>query len=484
MKNYFVLIWVYLTISLCCLFTYCPEQYLSKLWVNSSIFMHLIFFFLWIIFSEKRTRRLNWYNPTVLFSLSYIIVFIQIPWLYANFPNLQPLVSFLIPHPEIINKSIFISLIGLSAYYLGDSFEFSYISKKNVSEEKKILFGKISILIKVFLKINWIIFFIFMILAGRGLFGSFVYDGFESLGAGATHFNSIMFIISGLLTAAEALRISKMKVNTFKEFILVYNKSILLFLLVSNLAFLLSGERGTIIAMVFNFITPYYLFIKPLKFSKALILATITAFILSFMGGARTRDSSETSRDRINRGLSLTSDLSIESVHKWPTFHLAVSYWVYNTTLGIIPSNYDYAYGRYLWTDLTQIIPFYQRVFPARRDYVGQSSAFLTNYLTDGRFQYGVGTTVLGAIYMDFGIYGIPIFMFILGFIMRSSIVKVSQLNNIKGVFYLFCFSHLMFASLRIPRSTPFFMLQTLAWGFIIFYLVNLFIDKVIYTKN
>ena len=83
---------------------------------------------------------------------------------------------------------------------------------------------------------------------------------------------------------------------------------------------------------------------------------------------------------------------------------------------------------------------------------------------------WGLGANLIADIYMNFGLIGIIILMFILGLIIRKlqlSLIEGSSVLNL--VVYLFLLSF----SLYLPRSAYLTPLRFVLWAIIIYYLVK-----------
>ena len=83
---------------------------------------------------------------------------------------------------------------------------------------------------------------------------------------------------------------------------------------------------------------------------------------------------------------------------------------------------------------------------------------------------WGLGTNLIADIYMNFGLFGVLIFMFLLGVIIRKLQISVQTKSNILNlVVYLFLLSF----SLYMPRTTYFTPLRFVLWSIIIYLIVK-----------
>lgn len=468
--RYDLFIWFIAFVFSICGVIYYPGDGADAIWLNVTLTSSVFMFVFWL-WANRRQRRGNWFHPVILFSLSYLIVYFQVPWCVTHDFSIT---SYYYPFPNMINRTASIAVLGLSAFYLGSSSasHFFYKKMQPSSQSQTIMYSRIGMkkVVNILLIVSSFLFVFFIMLAGKQMYVSFIYDGVLSWGPGATYVNTILFLVTSLLTAVEAVRLSQTKFRSFKDFIFEYDKGVLFFLLVTNLPYLLSGERGTIISFVFAVVAPYFLFSRPLRWRHFVVIIVMSAIILTFMGNMRTRDETVIWKDRLDKGSESVSALSL-SPNKWPTIHLAASYRIFNAAVKIVPNYYPYAEGRFIWGNISSLIPFYRRIFPLDpKDYIGSGSLFFTNFLRKGDMSAGEGSAVLGATYLDFGTYGVPVVMFLLGWLLNLVVLKVKQNFTPNAVLWMFLFIYAMFQSVKISRSDPFFWIQNAGWGALLFY--------------
>lgn len=449
-----------------------PDGSPDAMWLNVTLTGSVLMFIFWV-YSSERERHGNWLHPIILFSFSYLIVFFQVPWCVAHGYDLP---AFYYPFPMEINRCASIAFLGLASFYLGYCW-FSCFSSNpptllSYTHSMPLSPGGVTKTKRILLAICWLLFFVFIKLAGAAFYLTFIYDGGASWGAGAAYVNTLLYLVTGLVTAIEAVRLSQLQIRSFREFISSYDRGILFFLFLSNLPYLLSGDRGTLLAMGFIVVTPYFLFFRPLKRREFFILLFATAIALTFLGKMRTRDISMEWGERFVKGATAVIALS-NNPNEWPTIELGASYRCFNAAVGIVPSKYSYAQGRFLWGNFSSMIPFYQRIFPLYdENYIGNASLFFTNFLRSGDFSSGEGSAVLGATYLDFGVYGVPVILFLLGWVMALVTKKARQNLLPNAVLWMFLFLFAMFQAVKIARSDPFFWVQNAAWGALIFFTI------------
>lgn len=466
--NYNTFFWIAGLFASLIFLYFTPSGVADPHWINGALIISLSFFSFWLWVSRFQ-RQGNWFHPVIFFSLSYIIVYFQIPYCVANGYYINPRYC---PYPDKINICASLAVVGLISFYLGNHC-YTFFHKHPTAQKFSVFRTKrLNRVKKILLISNWALFLVFISLAGRQLYSTFTYDGSLSWGGGATYINVILFLMTSFLVAIEAVRIGQVGVKNMKEFFLAYDKSIILFLCISNLPYILSGERGTLIGVACAVVAPYFLFCRPLSFKMFFILILSAATFLTFLGNMRTRNEYMNWGERFDNGLHSVTELSSQP-NQWPTIHLAASYRIFNTAVAIVPRFYPPAQGQFLWGNISAIFPFYQKVFPNNSgDYIGHASSFFTNYLRDGDFSAGEGSAALGSIYLDFGALGIFPIMAILGFLLRLITFKVMYVHSTNATLWMFIYSYALFQAIKIPRSDVFFWAQNVVWATILFLIV------------
>jgi hypothetical protein len=462
------LIWAFVTVGVLVVMPFYPAGAADPFWVGDMTALSLISALLWLLLTTKERRR-NWFHPTIIFSLSYLIVYFQVPLLKAQGIDVS---GYLVPFSAEINFGAGLALLGLCSFYFGYSCSRAYHFRPSITARAPVIYSDRGLkrVSSVLLAICVTVYLVFIALAGTDLLLAFVYDGGLSWGAGASYANVLLGIFTGMLVAVESTRICYSRVTSLVSFFGKYDKRVLAFVIASNLHNFVIGERGTVIAVSLGVMAPYFLFFKPLRARSFLAILVLAAITLTFLGASRTRDSSLSIEQRTDNGIRAVAGLST-SPEDWPSMELAGSYRVFNTALGIVPEKYDYARGRFVLGQLAAVIPFYYRFVPLDPDtYIGSSSLFFTNYLRKGNLESGEGSSVLGAIYLDFGAVGIPAVMFLLGWFVSYVARKIELVHNENSVFWMYTYIYMMFQVLKLPRSDPFFWVQNVVWGALIFF--------------
>ncbi|WP_081528987.1 O-antigen polysaccharide polymerase Wzy [Mycolicibacterium vaccae] len=138
--------------------------------------------------------------------------------------------------------------------------------------------------------------------------------------------------------------------------------------------------------------------------------------------------------------------------------------------LANVPEYFDYGYGLYKLVGLAGVIPFIRgAVIPPEMPFT-QSSDVLVMILLGPSATWGVGTNVIADIYMDFGLFGVPILLFLVG--LGVAYTRVSLINHPdspwRAVFYLVTLALVA----ELPRYSLTFPVRPLVWVFLLFWAV------------
>lgn len=225
----------------------------------------------------------------------------------------------------------------------------------------------------------------------------------------------IIFIYLYYLIFKDVYRCSK-KAYNFRTFIQICNKPILVISIITVLYYLLSGGRVTPMRIILLYVFCYYFFINKISTKTFFLAGIIGLFTMFLIGGLRnlwgdnqiTYDMVETVTNVVNP-LYYTRDLVINS----RALYELVSY----------ADSVGPTFGKTFIQDIVAIVPGLQSVVNRVLGIssVDISSAYLvTNmYFQGDTFLIGLGTNVIGDVYVAFKSIGVLVFFFVLGSIMR-----------------------------------------------------------------
>ncbi len=147
-----------------------------------------------------------------------------------------------------------------------------------------------------------------------------------------------------------------------------------------------------------------------------------------------------------------------------------------------MPSNYDYQYGIYQLQQLLGVIPGLAGIFhnyTANGDVKTDGSANFISFLIQGdNPTYGDGTSLIADLYLDFGVIGVLVSMFIFGRFIRAHEHKMfigEYIPSLAWLAILYFFSK----SLYLSRSTLMLEVSDIVLAFLIVKL-NFSVNKLI----
>ncbi|WP_139800798.1 oligosaccharide repeat unit polymerase [Geothermobacter hydrogeniphilus] len=431
---------------------------------------------------EKRNLSLNWCHPVPVFVFGYCVVYYQLPFCYISGFDLSHYSNQVIFAPHNISYCVLLAVIGLSSFFCGEQILYLRSNNDNFIKINVELGGNFEsknqriMTVNNFVVFGSLLFFFFYI---RSI-GFYSYFGFSYGGATlprgilSTHFRFAFMVLLYLAILLEIYRLVLAKPDTLCGYFSVWDKRVLAVIIVTLVPFVLSGDRGAYLQPLALVVAPYYVLVKPLRFSQAVAAAIILSLMLVVVGDTRGR--SVTLKEAFINRVEAVSNPA-----KWPTIELANSFGTFNIATKYFPEYYSYNNGLNMLYRIASLVPFSSYFTEVEKknkenDYIFISSLFFTNILTRGTFSSGSGTSSLADIYIDYGPYGIPIITFLwgvfMGFIGRKNSFTFSPVS-------VFLYAYYVYYSIYVNRSSFFFGWNIFVWVLILFY----FIDK-LYIDN
>lgn len=433
-------------------------EYFSKIYnfsLSLIFFLLVVFFLLW----HRRFDK-NWMRFDVLFIIGYSIVHIQIPFLASI--GVEPIRPYHIwINKDVVNYATWMSVVSINLWMLGYSF---YLKKPKINSHKEYKSNSENyLLIDIIILIA---FLGFLATAGSVLFSG-VYD-VDSWGAQAVYF---LLILSALIYLRIIFFFSEFNPSTsFKEIIkcTLRNKIFLIILIIYLLMFFLVGDRGEVLKTLLMIAFSYSLFIKKISFKLIFISIIIGSFLFTIIGLGRTNDLTSTNDGNLlERGY-----LALNDSNNKPNFtnELASSVRIQYRALDTVPLREPYLEGKTYIVGLFGIVPFASGfvvdTFDIDRQYLSSSKYF--TYLGQGLYPiYGEGSEILGDIYINFGIYGVFIIMFLFGLMSSKFYFKAKEFNMI----YILLYSILLIAAIRLSRASLFELYKSFFYIILLYYI-------------
>src|SRR5690606_8503022 len=156
------------------------------------------------------------------------------------------------------------------------------------------------------------------------------------------------------------------------------------------------------------------------------------------------------------------ADLATVSDHSGET-SFNISAITVRAALATVPAEEGFALGLYKLYGFAGVVPFVRGLAVAGHDLILTSADYLTRVMLPANAGWNVGTSLIADIYLDFGIFGVPMVMFLLGRIAgwAQNRVIADPFSTPKIVTYLLTLA--LFAEL--PRYAADFPVRILVWS-------------------
>ena len=450
----------------------------SLLWVTVCFSVVLSQFILYL--AVRRGKMLGGLiNPLITFSLSFIVVYFQFVYCYLLELELGTLMLLSI-NSETINYSVSLAALAYSVFIAGyhkfaqvpTDADF-YLAQPDLSNQhiRQII-------------INWLPFHIalnllFFMLVGRDfLFGGH-YDAGASWGRGSNEVATLISVAICVLVALETWRLQWRRPTTLISFLAVFDKKIMILSLVWIFPFVVVGDRGTYLSIIFCYIASYALVVKPLSLGQA--VTVFIALAVFAVVAVSIRQTGQTwNQGRFWEGLGQSKERLGFRLNDWPTMELAYSYRCWNVAIEIADEDKlpaDHFPGKYNLTWSTIYLPpLVNRFFdPFNDDEFKSPPGAITYYIKGHMEGSGSGSVSLAAPYFDFGILGIIIIplLYGIGYAVVENMIR--QKNSIYTIFiFIFC----VYSAIYVNRSEFYLVLRCSVWGCILLYVLVTFSRK------
>lgn len=379
----------------------------------------------------------------VLFTVSFFLANYAYPvFMYENNPYFSLFTRAFNEH--IITKCTALATVGYVAYSIG---------QYKLGAQPMTIKGKTNFSLLPVNGIDLMIMFVLFVL--------FLYASMSALRSGYSQSRSIgggFFYIFSLFYVYKyfAHSIGKStKFCTYCFFLMIGSYVVINFLL---------GNRGEPLYLCMAIVYCYHVYVKKISNLKFLSIVFIGLFVFYFVG--KTRISSE------QVGVSSRSERISEWEAEDNLLHYANEIIINNRSSFVLvdyADNNGYTYGKTWSVNFFSTIPFGQSfalkvLGIPKQDF---SSTHLTTYLEFGEDDpdaFGLGTNLVGDIYLCFGALGTLIFMYLFGKVIR----KVHDESLRRPSYYQMFYVILMALSVYYTRANLFCPLQMLAWTYVL----------------
>lgn len=223
--------------------------------------------------------------------------------------------------------------------------------------------------------------------------------------------------------------------------------------------FLIIGSRTIPLRIVFLSLILYNCYIVKITKFKVLSICLLGAFFMTFVG--LVRDGGNFTGDSVSSIWDLGKDLVIN-----------------NRSLYVLMEYADvhgYNYGETMLSNILSVFPFLQSIYLSL---TGSTVSDISsgNLVTDLFFSenpnmksFGLGTNLIGDIYVSFGVIGVAVLMFSLGFLLKKLYRLSCEGNHNSLLIYALLFMDVIY----LPRSSFFTSLRSVTWVLFISYICS-----------
>ncbi|MEA4967839.1 MAG: O-antigen polysaccharide polymerase Wzy [Bacteroidaceae bacterium] len=414
----------------------------------------LALFILLFLFLYKDSKDKNQFNFNILFSISFLFTSFIYP-VFFFLTNTYDIPFFVYGfNKEVINKSTMIALIGYNLYCIG-AFNALKTKRKFTFKNKK-YYNKINILIV------YILFFLFLSQVGALNLLKSYYGGTNTWGGISRY---IFFILIAFLWVTVIIELNNKQEQTIIRTILKMNKWLLCLILLYCSFFLIVGNRANILSLLIIIVGYLTMHVRKMN-TKVLSLIILTGFfLLSLLSLFRINKDNLSEDIWRNRSGSAQSILSLGS-------DLMIS----NYTLYLLVDDANmngYTYGHTMVGPILGVFPF---MMSSYINISGDKEENLTSslYITEktlGNQDVGLGTNIVGDLYLSFGLPGVCIGLYLLGLFVNRMRIYASTRKLSYNIVYLIMLSW----SIMLPRAEYFVYLRGLTWAIGVFLIISTF---------
>ncbi len=389
----------------------------------------------YIYFRAK--RKLNYLDFDTIFIVIYCLVGFSTTFFYNNYDVFRAIFLGFPVDEEYINKGNILFLIGLQSYMIG--------SVVNIRIKK-------SVSIPYIIKTNFLITIVFILIFAFFVFGGVNYYRSEYNNSVKAEGGSIVkYILLLLVTASMALigtEFYNKRINSNYKISWFAFASMLLLIL----TLLFIGNRTAASQILLPIICLYALFFKKVTFKKFILFVMLGIPFMWFFQQIRTGKGTF----ELTNPIMIILDLTIPMRNTYSSLQYV--------------DTKEFTYGSSMAIDVSGVVPFLpslvQESFP---DLKQGSAALLTdytyiNFYMPVEYKIGLGTTIIADIYIAFGLAGVFLMMFGLGYCVN----RWSTLSYFLDYYSIIILCGFLGNAIFMVRAGYFHPLRFIIWALIL----------------
>lgn len=473
------ILYLFLILSLIILYYDAPSFPNNSITISllSLLFLSILFFF---FRSEKYVfLRYNYFRHSVIIILGFLIVHFQV---IVDFllSNIDEKFYYVWVDKSVVHKSMILSIIGILSFLLG------YLSYNKTLNSNR---NNTTILRTNYLEVISLILLClyFYFINPLYLLGNY---GIIDMGKEANYIAALFeaSILAKIIQTSYNLR-SVIITKEFNSFsIMRYVKTFGWFswfiIIIYLLSVLVSGDRGPLIFFSICIIGSFS-FINNKKVSIYFLISLILfgSILITALGAFRSLDKDLTVSERINQVFENQNNERFGyNSFSQSTQELSTSFRCLNYSVNNVPKNEYFMLGQFQIQQVLSIVPFSSNLFPIFFERTGFKYSGSPNYITwleQGNYIYsGTGTTIVADFYLDFGVFGVIVGLFLVGYLMRYA--EIVLYSPTIPTLFAYSFSLIYLSnSVYLSRSTFLIVLKLVSWTYFFLYF-----NKVIFNKS
>lgn len=431
---------------------------------------------------RKFYGRLIFLSASTMFLLGFLLVHFQIHLLYLLDYKIDVKIFETWYWSDILirEESLYFSLIALVAYLLGYKNYKGFKGIKGTGYSESLLISSR----KVFVFSSYIFYSAFFVTSGSYKYGLYMVG--DEMMVSPYFYAGFNISLTASLIISSYMSMKGFKIIKNKSDVInLYGLSLNIIGVWHVLFSLYVGDRGPVITYSLLYVMPLLTVLnRKISFTKVMVFTLLLANFMSIVGAARTKESSDY-HGRISKASyeNRYSGNFSDNIPLKSTLELALSGRCLNHAISKVPEEYNFRYGMYQFQQLLAIIPFaagFNKNYISKYENHFDSSADFSTFLIQGNNpDSGDGTTIITDFYLDYGIVGIVLGMFLFGMLLRF--VDNAIIGNQDVTFFQWIICALYFSgALYISRATALFYLQRV---FQIWFIVILIMSLVKITR-
>lgn len=404
----------------------------------------LMLFSNYIYFKAKKKK--NYLDFDTLFILVYCLVCFSTTFVYNDEFLFRAVFMAFPVDSEYINIGNQLALIGLQAYMMGN------LKNQHLKKEE---------LRHAVIGTQFLILFIFLLCLAFFASGGITYyrsvydENVNSEGPGISGHILLLLISTCIATIATEYYNKKIvpryKVSRIFIGIIVFVVLLLLW----------SGNRTAVSQLILPLVCLYTILFRNISLKTFVGISLVGIVFMWFVQNQR----SETGFD-LKSPMLLILDLTIPARTTYTAFDFT--------------TEYNYTYGKSMSLGIVGIIPLLPSLVVGNdKELLKGSAELLTDYTFDvhklpSEIRIGLGTTILADIYLSFGLVGVIVLMFLLGYLVNRYTIKSLSLNY----YSMIILGGLLANAIFLVRASYTHPVRYILWALFIAYLNKILLLK------